>query len=140
MKRTTLSVLTLLLLSSLTLAEEPTSRPAPISASNKSDLDANKGKTVTIQGTISQAAWSKTGRVLILKFANTDDSGFTAVVFSNDKDAFNKAFDGDAAKSLTNANVKITGKLTAFHDKPQIVLNKPSQLTLDKPSTKPAEK
>lgn len=139
MNRKLLLLLPLLFLSTFSLAEEPATKPAAtvIKASDKAALDANKDKTVTVEGSVTDAAWSKSGKVMIIKFADADDSGFSAVVFDRAKTAFNKAFDGDAAQSLTGAKVKVTGKLGSYHDQPQIILNKPSQITIDK--DKPAE-
>ncbi|HZZ42004.1 MAG TPA: hypothetical protein VFE58_03640 [Tepidisphaeraceae bacterium] len=128
MNRKLIPILPILLLSCL--AADPASQPASIKVSDKSALDANKDKSVIVDGTITTAAWSKSGRVFILKFADTEDTGFTAVAFKDNKDAFDKAFNGDAAKTLTGSKVTLTGKLSAFHDKPQIVLNKPEQVKI----------
>ena len=142
MKTKSRAAITLLTLCSIaTAANEPTSKPTPITikASDKDALAANQGKDVTVEGTVSDAAWSGTGKVMQIHFAGAEDSGFAAVLFQRNKDAFDKAFDGDATKTLAGAKVKVTGKLATYRDKPQIVLNKPSQITIDKSDAKPAD-
>jgi DNA/RNA endonuclease YhcR with UshA esterase domain len=119
--------------------------PVVIQASDKSAIDAAKDKDATVEGTVSEAAWSKSGKVMVIKFEDTKDSNFSAAVFQRTKDEFDKAFDGDAAKALTGAKVQLTGKVGTFRDNPQIILNKPSQVkviskadgaTKDKPAEK----
>ena len=142
MKTKSLAAITLLAFASLAAAaNEPTSKPAPITikASDKDALAANQGKDVTVEGTVSDAAWSASGKVMQIHFAGAEDSGFAAVLFQRNKDTFDKAFDGDTTKTLTGAKVKVTGKLATYRDKPQIVLTKPSQLTIDKSDAKPAD-
>jgi hypothetical protein len=52
----------------------------------------------------------------------------------------NQAFEGDAAKKWTGAKVKVTGKLgkyggraKAYEERPQIIVEKASQVTIDVP-------
>jgi DNA/RNA endonuclease YhcR with UshA esterase domain len=156
MKRYLVSVWAVLALAAFVGAAEEGASSAKadkpvIKASDKEALEKNKDKDVTVEGKVSEAAWSKSGKVMNVKFEGTEESGFGAAIFQRSKEAFDKAFDGDAAKALTGATVKVTGKLGTFRDKPQIILNTPGQVKVekgeetaqaggaDKPAEKPTE-
>ncbi len=142
----------LLAVVSVAFADEAPKKDAPavIQASDKAGIDGAKDKDATVEGTVSEASWSKSGKVMVIKFEDTKESGFSAVVFQREKDAFDKAFDGDAAKGLTGAKVQVSGKVGTFRDSPQIILNKPSQVKVlakadaaaakDKPAEKSEQK
>ena len=128
-------------------AEKPAAEGAVIKASDKAALDAAKDKPATVEGTVSEATWSKSGKVMNIRFEGADESGFVAVVFQREKAAFDKAFDGDVAKGLAGKKVTVTGKVGVFREKPQIILNKPEQVKVEagkaseeKPAEKAAEK
>ena len=116
-------------------ADEPAkSAPAEIDATNKAALDAAANKDVVVVGTIKQARWSGTGKVMNIEF---DGSPLVAAVFERSKDAVNAAFEGDAARKWTGAKVKLKGKLGKYGgrqkdlaDRPQIVIAKPDQVTI----------
>jgi hypothetical protein len=106
-----------------------------IAASDKAALDANDGKEVTVTGTIKKAAWSGTGKVMNVEFA---DSPLVAAVFEKNKAAIDRAFGGDAAKKWTGAKVKVSGKLAkyggrieALKGKPQIIIDKAEQVVIE---------
>jgi hypothetical protein len=110
-------------------------KPAAIGASDKAAFSAAMGKDVVVLGTIKKAQWSSTGKVMNIDFENSD---LLAAVFEKNKEAINKAFDGDAARKWTGAKVKMTGKLEkyggrskALEGRPQIVISKPEQVTIE---------
>jgi hypothetical protein len=134
--KTRLSILALgLLLALATRAQDPPkSAPREIDATDKAALEAAANKDVVVVGTIKKAKWSGTGKVMNVEF---DESPLIAAVFERNKDAVNAAFEGDAAKKWTGAKVKLKGKLGKyggpqknFADRPQIVINKPDQVTI----------
>jgi DNA/RNA endonuclease YhcR with UshA esterase domain len=132
MKRQFVAAMAVLALVSVARAEEAAKpEKSAIQASDKAALDAAKDKEATVEGTVSEAAWSKSGKVMVIRFEGADESGFSAVVFQRSQDAFDKALDGDATKALKGAKVKVTGTVKTFRDKPEIVLNKPSQLVVE---------
>lgn len=96
------------------------------------------GQTVLIEGTVSSAAWSQTGKVMEIRFVGvTEEKGFTAVVFDRNRKAFDEAFGGDLAKSLSGATVRLKGKLRtyggrakALQDRIEMTLDKPEQITI----------
>lgn len=137
MKRHVWSVVAVVALVAWVRAEE--APKAVIKASDKAALEAAKDKEATVEGTVSAAAWSASGKVMNIRFEGAEESGFVAVVFQRERAAFDKVFDGDTAKTLAGAKVKVTGKVGTFRDKPQIILNKPDQVKVEaKADEKPA--
>ena len=129
-------IVALSLLSCFAFADD---KPAPIAidATDKAALEANQDKQVVVSGTIKTAEWSRTGKVMNVEFEN---SPLILAVFEKSKEAVNQAFEGDAAKKWTGAKVKVTGKLgkyggraKAYEDRPQIIVEKASQVTIDAP-------
>ena len=116
-----------------------------IKSTDKDALKAAEGKSVTVTGMVSSAGWSKSGKVLNVKFDN--DTLFIAAAFSKSRDALDKAFGGDFAKALDGATVKLTGKLVKYGghddrltDAEQLIINTPSQVTIVAAATsQPAE-
>ena len=126
-------------LSLLTCVAFADDKPAPIAidAADKAALETNQGKQVVVSGTIKTAEWSRTGKVMNVEFEN---SPLILAVFEKSKEAVNQAFEGDAARKWTGAKVKVTGKLgkyggraKAYEDRPQIIVEKASQVTIDAP-------
>lgn len=79
------------------------------------------GKIVTVSGIIADVTVRE--KVAYLNFTNSyPDNDFTAVVFANKFDEF-----GDLTK-YKNKNVEVTGIVSTFKDKPQIILNDKSQI------------
>jgi hypothetical protein len=116
-------------------ADDAAAKPASIDATDKAALTAGIGKDVIVTGKIEKAEWSKAGKVMNIDFENSD---LLAAVFEKNKEAINKAFDGDAAKKWTGAKVKVTGKLEKYggrskslEGRPQIVITKPEQVTVE---------
>jgi hypothetical protein len=106
-----------------------------IAATDKAALEAAIGTDVVVTGTIQKAEWSATGKVMNIEF---DDSELLAAVFEKSKDAVNAGFEGDAAKKWTGAKVKVRGKLEKYggrtkrlEGRPQIVISKPDQVTIE---------
>ena len=127
-------ILALSLLTCFAFADD---KPAPVAfeATDKAALEANQDKQVIVSGTIKSAQWSRTGKVMNVEFEN---SPLIVAVFEKSKEAVNQAFEGDAAKKWTGAKVKVTGKLgkyggraKAYENRPQIVVEKATQVTID---------
>ena len=137
MQRFKLAMMLIVAMCGFVRAEEP----AVIDVSDKAAISAAMGKDVIVKGTVSSAEWSASGKVMNISFENTQESGMRAALFQKKKEEFDAAFGGDLAKALTGAKVRISGKLQEFRDKPEIVLNLPSQLTIveQAPSTQPAQ-
>jgi DNA/RNA endonuclease YhcR with UshA esterase domain len=114
---------------------EDAAKPPAIDATDKAALTAAMDKEVTVSGTIKKAEWSQTGKVMNIEFA---DSELICAVFEKSRAALDKAFDGDAAKKWTGAKVKVTGKLAKYggkskklEGKPQIIISRAEQVTVE---------
>jgi aspartyl/asparaginyl-tRNA synthetase len=108
-------------------------------------LHERLGQTVLIEGVVSSAEWSQTGKVMEIRFVGVSDAkGFTAVVFDRNRKVLDEAFDGDLAKSLSGATVRLKGKLRtyggrakALEGRIEMTLDKPEQITITAPSGNP---
>ncbi|HEY7088420.1 MAG TPA: hypothetical protein VH518_10050 [Tepidisphaeraceae bacterium] len=120
----------ILLMSLFVRADDATTQPAVIQASDKDAITANAGKDAIVEGTISKAEWSRSGAVLNIEFKDNDQSRFMAVIFQRQRENMDKQFAGDVAKSLTGAKVRIKGKLGEYRDRPQIIINEGTQITI----------
>lgn len=125
----------------LARAQQPTTQPLLIDATDKAALQRAMGQEVTITGTISAAAWSRSGAVMNIDFAGAGNSRFFAVIFERNKESFNTAFSGDFGKTLVGAKVRLRGRLElyggqqeSFKGRPQIVLSRPDQVTVVEPA------
>jgi hypothetical protein len=77
-----------------------------------------------VTGTIARS--HNSGRVLFLNFSDDPFEGMNVVVFERDFAGFGGA---DAlAKRLVGKRIVITGPITTYHDRPQIVLERPEQI------------
>jgi len=123
-----------------------------IKADDHDALRAAIGKEIIVEGTITSAQWSRSGKVMNIDFEGSKKAKFMAVIFERDRAKFDESFKGDAAKTLTGAKVHFKGKLDkyggkseTFQDYAQIVLRDTNQVTVVElapaagPSTKPAE-
>jgi DNA/RNA endonuclease YhcR with UshA esterase domain len=123
--------------------DAPTTSPATtepaavIGAADKDALAAHMNNEVTVEGVVADAKWSASGKVFIIKFKDAETSQFQAAVFSKNKDAMEKAFDGDLTKALEGAKLLVKGKLQTFREHPEIMVDKPEQITVvEKPAAK----
>jgi hypothetical protein len=120
----------------------PTSQPSVISAGDKETLDANIDKDATVEGTVSDANWTPSGKVFLIKFKDAETSEFAGAIFSKNKDLMEKALGGDLTPALGGAKVQLHGKIHTFHDHPEIIIDKPEQITIlvkgTGPTTEPA--
>jgi DNA/RNA endonuclease YhcR with UshA esterase domain len=122
-------------------AEDPTTQHTVIDASDKKAIDESMGKDVIITGQISTAAWSSTGKVMNIEFVDARESRLLAVVFERNREKLDEMFNGDLAKALTGAKVRLMGTLQeyggkseAWKGRPQIIIDRPSQITIVEPA------
>ncbi|HLG38570.1 MAG TPA: hypothetical protein VI461_02840 [Chitinophagaceae bacterium] len=90
-----------------------------------SPLDADKyiGKYVTVKGLVVDVYQSD--KVAYLNFVKKyPDNPFSAVIFSRMFESF-----GDV-QVYANSNVEVTGRVSSFRGKPQIILDKTSQVKI----------
>lgn len=136
-------VAVLLLVAVLVRADEPATQQVVIDASDKAAIDANMEKQVIIKGEIKLAEWSKSGKVMNIEFANTEESKLLAVIFDRNRKAMDEAYSGDVAKTLTGAKVRLEGVLKPYGGKaesmkgrPQIIIDRITQITIVEPAPK----
>jgi DNA/RNA endonuclease YhcR with UshA esterase domain len=113
-----------------------TTQPAAIAVTDNEAIKAKTGETITVEGVIDKAEWSRSGKVLNVSFKDAPQ-GLLAVVFLKNKDKFNAAFNNDVAAAWTGAKVKVTGKIEEYggmdekmKGRPQIILVNPEQVTI----------
>jgi hypothetical protein len=121
--------------------DDPTTQHTVISASDKKAIDENMGKEVVIVGEIASAAWSGSGKVMNVEFKDADESRLLAVVFERNRERLDEMFNGDLAKALTGAKVRLMGKLQEYggrdekwKGRPQIIIDRSSQITIIEPA------
>ena len=113
-----------------------------------SAFKANIGKEVAVEGRVSESSWSASGKVMQVKFAEAKDTQFMAAVFIKSRAALDKAFGGDMSQAISGKRVRVIGTVTEYKGKPEIVIEKASQLEIladgagaaAGDSTKPVEK
>ena len=132
-------LLSVLLICAIVRAEQATTEPAVIDVKNSDAIVAAKGKdSATVEGVISSAEWSRSGKVMNISFK---DSDLVAAAFEKNRPKLDEAFNGDLAKSLTGAKVRLKGKIADYRGKPQIIITTGDQITIvdAAPSTQPAQ-
>ena len=134
------AILTVLTLGLRLSADDATTQRAVIDASDKAAVDANMDKEVIVRAEVEAAEWSQTGKVMRIEFKDCGESKLLAVIFLKNREAMDKAFEGDIGKALTGAKVKIEGKIEDFKGRPEIRLDRVTQITViePEPATKPS--
>jgi DNA/RNA endonuclease YhcR with UshA esterase domain len=102
--------------------------PAPIPATNLEDLQSKTGEEVTVEGAVHNAFWVR-NQVLMITFQE-ERGGFVAVAFARNRGALNEAFAGDVLKAVAGKTIQVTGTLVEYESRPQIVIERPEQLTI----------
>jgi DNA/RNA endonuclease YhcR with UshA esterase domain len=130
------------------LADDPPPATQPskgesqvIDAADKAAIDGAMGKEVVIEGVVESAAWSQTGKVMLVRFQNSKETYFACAVFEKKKADFDSAFGGDVTKALPGAKVRVRGTIKDFRGHPEILLDVPAQITIVEPppSTQPGK-
>ena len=95
-----------------------------------SAFKANMGKEVAVEGQVSDAAWSASGKVMQIKFAEAKDTQFMAAVFVKSRATLDQAFGGDMSKAISGKRVRVIGTVTEYKGKPEIKIEKADQLEI----------
>lgn len=116
---------------------------AIIKTGDKAALDAAQGTEVTVEGVVSSAAWSKSGKVCNIEFEGAPN--FVVAVFEKSRAKLDEAFGGDFTKQFAGSTLRVTGKLAAYGGKSpkyegasQIILSQSGQITVISAATQPA--
>jgi DNA/RNA endonuclease YhcR with UshA esterase domain len=119
-------------------ADDATSKPSTQPAGEVIDVkDFAKlkemiGTEVTIRGKVTEVFVPKSASVSIFNFDGIGRRDFNVVIPKASLDAVNAAFDGDVAKAVTNETISVTGKVADYRGNPQIQLEKPESLKIEK--------
>jgi hypothetical protein len=132
----------LLLCITFARAADPTSQPVllDVSAENAA-FNATIGKEVVVQGSVSSAVWSASGKVMNIEFKNAGNSRFLTVIFERNRAKIDEGFNGDVGATLTNAKIRIRGTLELYggeiesmKGRPQLVISNGDQITILDPA------
>ena len=102
--------------------------PVVIEAADDAAIAAALPKDFTVRGSVSRIDVSD--EVIAIHFAGTDKNGFYAVVLSRGRDAMETAF-GPGLKRLQGQTIDITGKITLYRGKPEMVLSDAKQVQVE---------
>lgn len=116
-------------------ASQPTTAPASLDLQNTDGIKAAMGKVVKVEGVVRDSQWSKSGKILRIQFEGAEQTRFLAVIFSSEKEQFNRAYKGDVAKTLMGAIIRVQGKLVLYKELPEIVIKDESQLEIVRPAS-----
>jgi len=124
-------------------ATEPASQPALFKVTEKDAIAKLAGSPATVTGTVSRTNWYN-DEILFINFKGTERGDFTVIARQNNRDALDKAFNGDIAKAIDGKTISVTGKIIMYRGHPEIEITKPDQLTIlpdskDQPATEPAK-
>ena len=130
--KTLLSFLLLLGLSSAALNAQDAKTNAPIKIP-ASEAKANVGTNAIVTGKIAEV--NKTERLVRLNFDEPfPKSTFTAVIFAENMKLF------PDVEKLKDKTVEVSGKITAYRERPQIVLTETNQLKVVEKAAEPEKK
>jgi hypothetical protein len=121
-----------------TLPSIATTRPAAIAANDSKAIARAMGQPATVEGVVNTAFWSATGRVMNIEFVDVRPDGFYCAMFATQREQMDASFGGNMAGALSGARVQISGTITSYRDRPQIIIAEPEQIRVIAPSTRPA--
>ncbi|MCX8070102.1 MAG: hypothetical protein N2738_06325 [Thermodesulfovibrionales bacterium] len=98
-----------------------------LKANDVQTIMLHEGKLVTVTGKVVGTHIAKSGKVRFLNFGEDYRTSFTVVIFTGDLDKFTSTI-GEPTEYYKNKTVKVTGKVSIYRDKPQIITNSPSQI------------
>jgi DNA/RNA endonuclease YhcR with UshA esterase domain len=115
-------ILGLALSSALGLAALATPASAEMQTIAPADAKAHVGQTVTIEGPVGNVYTARSGMTFIDIGGRYPDNAFAAVVFSDDSAKFPNI------KALDGKIVAVTGAVSLYRGKPEIILKSADQM------------
>jgi lysophospholipase L1-like esterase len=95
-------------------AAAPATQPAvAVDVTKKEQVEAAVDKDVALAGHVESAQWSSTGKMMIIKFTGGPEN-FRGTAYQKQREALDKAFDGDFAKAIADKDVLVTGKVQKY--------------------------
>jgi DNA/RNA endonuclease YhcR with UshA esterase domain len=101
------------------------SMTAPALAETIQPIDAQKyvGKSVTVEGAVSEVHHAASGKVTFIDMGGIyPDNPFAGVIFSDDASKFPNV------DSLEGETIDVTGTIKLYRGKPEIILNDAGQI------------
>ncbi len=122
-------------------SSQPSTQPAGelIDVKDFAKLKDMIGTEVTVRGKVTEVFVPKSAIVSILNFDGIGRRDFNVIIPKGSLDAVNGAFEGDVAKAVTDQTITVTGKVADYKGNPQIQLEEPEQLKIEKGETEKTE-
>ncbi len=120
---------------------QPSTQPAGevIDVKDFAKLKDMIGTEVTVRGKVSEVFVPKSATVSIFNFEGIGRRDFNVVIPKDSLDALNGAFEGDVAAAVKDRTVTIRGKVADYRGNPQLQLEQPEQLTIEKTTDQEGE-
>ncbi len=113
-----------------TTADAKASAPISIGTITTNNAHLYIGKTASVRGTLFKAYAANSGTVFLDFCKNYKTCSFSGVIFSGDISAF-----GDLSRYV-DKTITLTGEISSYQGKAEIILSSPSQLSLGRPTSK----
>jgi len=89
----------------------------------------HEGEYGSVVGNVVSTHIAKSGKVRFLNFGPDYRKAFTVVIFTSDLDRFISK-NGEPTKYYLNKKVKVDGRIKIYQNKPEIIINDPSQIKI----------
>ncbi|MGF1633369.1 MAG: hypothetical protein ACFCVE_05910 [Phycisphaerae bacterium] len=106
-----------------------------IAATDEAALKEAVGKDARVWGTVRQAEWSESGKVMNVEFEGNEDSRFMVSTFARQRAELDEAFGGSLATFLQGKLIEVSGPVKTFRgpvngvrDRIEIVIREPGQI------------
>ena len=117
---------------------QPSTKPAGevIDIKDFAKLKEMLGTEVSIRGKVTEVFVPQSGAISIFNFDGIGRRDFNVVVRKANLEAVNGGFEGDVAKAVTGQTIVVTGKVADYRGNPQIQVEKPEQIRIEKEGEK----
>jgi hypothetical protein len=105
----------------------PATQSAPVLATDTETLKKLADQDAVVVGDVD-AIKDLSPRVLAITFKGSDKGGFVGVTFADKYPAAHDFFESDAGKKLAGQHVQVSGKISLYHGKPEIIISDPAQV------------
>jgi endonuclease YncB( thermonuclease family) len=106
-------------------------------ATDREALVSRAGTRVRVWGRVSRVGALPNGRLTFINFSTKAGEGFVGVIRANALPGFLKQFPKGLRSALVDKNVLLEGVITLHKGAPQIELESPAQLRIERPGEKP---
>jgi endonuclease YncB( thermonuclease family) len=104
-------------------------------ATNREGLVSCAGKRVKVRGRISRVGALRNGDLSFLNFNGNERDGFVGIIDRSARAQFLKRFPEGLKKALVGKDVVLEGVITLYRGAPQIKLDSPTQLRVERNDT-----